>query len=299
MEAFCYNYSGWIDSSYYSHNSDVLPNLSECAQFTAMVWIPSFFFLLMSPVFAAQIWRIRERKSFKPLPYSPLLLTKFAITGVLLLDAMLLLLKYFDDGNVLMLPSVVYFTYPLIRAITMGTVFYCLRVTSQYGVVSSGILFNTWFLHTICAGPELYGWYLTITSPINNTHAEPISIFRFITSLVWFIGVATQTLLFAFADKRSEEDEMKYSAELNSSFLNRIFLWWFNALPMRGAKQDLTIDDLFELNRGNRSEHLVPLWERVWNPTIEEYNEKKQEFLAEKAFSTLLSQSAGNGVCKE
>ncbi|KAI1703946.1 ABC transporter transmembrane region domain-containing protein [Ditylenchus destructor] len=299
MEAFCYNYSGWIDSSFDSANSSALPNLSECAQFTAMVWIPAFFFLIMSPVFAAQIWRIRERKTFKPLPFSSLLLTKFVITGILFLDAMLLFLKYFDDGNELMLPSVVYFTYPLIRAVTMAAAFYCLRVASRYGVVSSGILFNTWLLHTICAGPELYGWYLMLTSPSSNSKTGPVSIFRFITSLVWFIGVAAQTLLFAFADKRSEEEEMKYSAELNSSFLNRIFLWWFNALPMRGAKQDLTIDDLFELNRGNRSEHVVPLWEHVWNPTIEAYNEKKQELLAEKATSKLLSQSAKNGVCKE
>ncbi|KAI1704939.1 ABC transporter transmembrane region domain-containing protein [Ditylenchus destructor] len=301
MEAFCYHQAGWVDPSYNSRNSSGLPNLSECAQLTTMVWIPAFFFWILLPVFAAQVWRLRKRKSFKPLPYTNLLLTKFGVTGILFLDALLLFLKYFDDGNELALPSVVYLTYPLVRAITMAGIFFCMRLARQNGWVSSGILFNTWLLHTICAGPELYGWYLRLTSNNSASNAESISIFRFITFLIWFIGVAAQTFLFAFADKRSEEEKLKSesSPELDSSFLNRLFLWWFNPLPMAGAKKDLTIEDLFELNRGSRSEYLVPLWDHYWNPTMKAYKEKKRELLAEGATSTLLSKGTTNGLSKD
>ncbi|KAI1708386.1 ABC transporter transmembrane region domain-containing protein [Ditylenchus destructor] len=291
MEALCHNSSGWIDPSYDPRNSNALPNLSECAQFTAMVWIPACFFWLLLPIFIAQVWRLRQTKCFKPLPNSSLLLTKFAITVILFLDAVFLCLKYFDDGNDLSLPSAVYLTYPLIRVVTMASIFLCMRAARQVGLVSSGILFNTWLLHMICAAPEIYGWYLRLISQNTTSQSEPFSVFRFVTSLVWFAGVAAQTILFAFADKRNDEERMKYTPEVNSSFLNCSLLWWCDPLIVRGAKKDLTIEDLFELNRGHRSEYLVPLWEKLWNPAVEVYNERKQALLTEGACSTLLSQA--------
>lgn len=36
-----------------------------------------------------------------------------------------------------------------------------------------------------------------------------------------------------------------------------------------GAKKDLTVDDLFELNKENRSEFLTTLWEHYWTPKME------------------------------
>ena len=58
------------------------------------------------------------------------------------------------------------------------------------------------------------------------------------------------------------------SSELESSFLSRLTLWWFNSIPLLGARKDLEVDDLYHLNEGNSSEYLVPKWEKLWLPAV-------------------------------
>lgn len=138
---------------------------------------------------------------------------------------------------------------------------------AQYaGLVSSGILHNTWILHFFCAIPEFYGWYFKMTTE----EYQNISIFRFIAFLIWFIGLALQTCLFCFADAR-ELDEIRsanQSPEIDSSFINRLLLWWFNPIALIGSKKALELDDLYDLNYGSSSAYLVPLWEKYWEPTM-------------------------------
>uniref|UniRef100_A0A914RTM4 ABC transmembrane type-1 domain-containing protein n=1 Tax=Parascaris equorum TaxID=6256 RepID=A0A914RTM4_PAREQ len=71
------------------------------------------------------------------------------------------------------------------------------------------------------------------------------------------------------------------SPELDSSFLNRLTLWWFNPIPIVGARKDLELEDLFQLNEGNTSAYLIPRWEALWLPAMQKYNEKKQRLINE------------------
>jgi hypothetical protein len=61
----------------------------------------------------------------------------------------------------------------------------------------------------------------------------------------------------------------KPSPELDSSFFSCLTYFWFRHLPSLGQKKDLTFDDLYNLNEGSRSRHLVPQWERSWLPAVE------------------------------
>jgi len=129
-------------------------------------------------------------------------------------------------------------------------------------MVSSGVIYTTFLVHTICAIPELYySWFTG-----NALHL--------MVSVVWFVGVLAETVLLSFADKREWRDSeeqaksLDHSPELHCSFLNRLILWWFNPLPRLGARRSLEIDDLFQLNHRSTSDYLVPLWERYWTPTI-------------------------------
>uniref|UniRef100_A0A915EUJ8 ABC transmembrane type-1 domain-containing protein n=1 Tax=Ditylenchus dipsaci TaxID=166011 RepID=A0A915EUJ8_9BILA len=301
MDYFCEQSFSWLDPSYSSRNSSgAVPSVSECVQLTVAVWLPALFFWTMLPLFLMQIWRYEKRKRFRQLPCTILMLAKFFVTILLFVDALLLFLKYFDDGDEYSVSAAVYLTYPLIRALTMVGMFFCMKLARDRGIVSSGILHNTWVLHMVCALPELYSYYLKAMGYYESSY--PSSTFRLLAFLTWFLGVTAQSLLFCFADKRTEEEifKSKNSPELDSSFLSRLVLWWFNELPVRGAKQDLVVDDLFELNHGSSSEHLVPLWEHYWIPTIEKYNEKKRSFLAEGTTNTLLTSSTKvNGHTKE
>ncbi|KAI6196586.1 Canalicular multispecific organic anion transporter 1 [Aphelenchoides besseyi] len=116
------------------------------------------------------------------------------------------------------------------------------------------------------------------------------------SSSVWLVTIVAQTAALCFANRRSQsetgDDEKNYSPELNSSFLNRITLWWFNRVPILGSKKDLEVSDLFELNRENKSEYLVQLWEKYWTPKLEAYNAKMKEILDEGTATTLLGEKA-------
>lgn len=140
-------------------------------------------------------------------------------------------------------------------------------IARYHGMVTSGILHLTWIVHVICGVPELYRWIDT-TSTVPS---DELKTGRCAAFFIWFVLLVAQALAFCFADPRSadEQEKSKLSPELNSSFLNRLTLWWFNPLPILGSKKDLELDDLFMLNEGSKSEFLNSLWERYWNPSIE------------------------------
>ncbi|VDN53858.1 unnamed protein product [Dracunculus medinensis] len=56
---------------------------------------------------------------------------------------------------------------------------------------------------------------------------------------------------------------------MDSSFLNRIILWWLNPLFLLGYRQDLKINNLFELSEGKKSVYLTRKWEQLWLPVFE------------------------------
>lgn len=132
-------------------------------------------------------------------------------------------------------------------------------------MVTSGVIHTTFLVHTVCALPELYEYHLQFVADV------PTATLHLMTSVFWFVGLLVESLILSFADRRSEEELQKspdQSPELHCSFLNRLFLWWLNPLPMLGARKSLIVDDLFHLNHRSTSDYLVPLWERYWAPTI-------------------------------
>uniref|UniRef100_A0A914CDE4 Multidrug resistance-associated protein 1 n=1 Tax=Acrobeloides nanus TaxID=290746 RepID=A0A914CDE4_9BILA len=120
---------------------------------------------------------------------------------------------------------------------------------------------------------------------------------------IWYSCIVLQTIAQCWADPRSESDKAsgKRSSELDSSFMNRLTLWWFTPLPVLGARKDLEVKDLFDLNEGNTSGYLVPIWEKYWIPTIEQYYERKRQLLAQIKKSHVQNgkHANGNGVFHE
>lgn len=112
-----------------------------------------------------------------------------------------------------------------------------------------GIIFNTFLIHLVCAIPEVYGyvfeekyrlilqtlfyrWYERILGT-RDSFDSVYNAWSFALFLVWFLTIAMQTFIQCFADKRQKNQEKAFedfnrSPELESSFFNRLFLWWFN-----------------------------------------------------------------------
>jgi len=65
------------------------------------------------------------------------------------------------------------------------------------------------------------------------------------------------------------------SPEKNSSFLNQILIEWITPLIWKGYKSPLEYKDLWDLNEEDKSESLVPVFERQWSIQVEKAKAKK------------------------
>ena len=120
------------------------------------------------------------------------------------------------------------------------------------GVVSSGAFFLTFFVHTIAALPEVYSWATRLsgrgrveysgeqfTRLYNGWHCALF--------IAYFLSILAETFLLCFASKRAAPVDTRFmrSPEPDSSFLNRLTLWYFNVIAIKGSKRDIEVDDLF------------------------------------------------------
>ncbi|GMR36740.1 hypothetical protein PMAYCL1PPCAC_06935 [Pristionchus mayeri] len=267
------------------NGSKSLPNFTTCFQHTVLTYVPFGFLLVLFPILMIQSSRIRYR--FGPLPWTPLLILRMLISLYLAGNsvAVFVLNTFILDGT-----HTVDMVYPLV-----WTLFFMANIFIDWnrrrcGQVSSGIQHLSFFLLFICTTPELY---------YRIQHEEPLSLF------ILFMGfwpvIILQNLLYCWADARSSNEKAEKSDELDSSFLNRLTIWWFTSLPFKGAKKDLDMHDLFELNYGSSSEYLGSLFEKYWEPAMKAYLEKKAAISknGESAYGTVAMSTPEDKVPSE
>ncbi|CEF61191.1 ATP-binding cassette sub-family C member 8 [Strongyloides ratti] len=253
--------SFFCDENFFANNDSIhskhVPVIDECYRRTVISWIPAIFFWLLAPVFIIYSERIRKRGTSISLLWTKILIVKFCLTLILIILSCIQLIY-----------SLIH-KYPISRIYSIiWIITFVGLILSQYlskirGIRTSGILFNTWVLFTISCLPELYYIFYNTSKTIN---------FSSIIFIIQFIFIFSQTLLFSFADKGGEKFETGYiSPELYSSFLSRLTLWWFNTFAWLGSKGNLEIDDLYDLNYGNKCEYIEKLWEKYWTPTLKKY----------------------------
>uniref|UniRef100_A0A0N5C270 Multidrug resistance-associated protein 1 n=1 Tax=Strongyloides papillosus TaxID=174720 RepID=A0A0N5C270_STREA len=150
-----------------------------------------------------------------------------------------------------------------------------LYACQKYGRITSGPIHMLWGAFAVCGIPELYYW---LNYNASTLHPMPIYMVpRYISYIIWYIGVTSQVVLFTFADtpgsyeKISYENDENISPETFSSFLNRQTLWWFNQMCAIGKSKPLELNDLYNLNKNDQSETLVPIWEKLWNKAMKKY----------------------------
>ncbi|GMR37868.1 hypothetical protein PMAYCL1PPCAC_08063, partial [Pristionchus mayeri] len=242
-------------------NSESLPHLTSCFEHTVLVYVPAVFLVVLLPILLVQARRIGRR--FEPLPFTPFFIVKVIINIYLFLNAtaVLVLNAFILDGK-----HTVDIIYPCVWMVFFLIHLFIDWNRSRCGQISSGIQHLSLVLLSICGVPEM-GYQFE-----NSTYkGDELPIF--ILYMAFWPIVVLQTFLYCFADKRRPEDDN--SEELGHSFLNRLTNWWFTPVQIRGAKKDLEMDDLFELNPGSKSELLGAQFEKYWLPKLNEYLAQK------------------------
>ncbi|GMT02218.1 hypothetical protein PENTCL1PPCAC_24392, partial [Pristionchus entomophagus] len=249
MDSFCAD-DFWDDNFTLSES---IPHLTTCFEHTVLVYLPAAFLVLFLPIFLVQARRISRR--FDSLPVTALFVVRLILTIYLFLNAtaVFVLNTFILDGK-----FTVDIVYPCVLM-----VFFLLHLFIDYirlrcGQNSSGIQHLSLVLLSICGVPE-FGYHIE-----NTTFNESMPIF--ILYMAFWPIVVLQTFLYCFTDKRKPDADK--SEELDSGFLNRLTNWWFTTVQIRGAKNDLEMDDLFDLNPGSKSPHLGALFEKYWIPKL-------------------------------
>uniref|UniRef100_A0A0N4ZYR9 Multidrug resistance-associated protein 1 n=1 Tax=Parastrongyloides trichosuri TaxID=131310 RepID=A0A0N4ZYR9_PARTI len=284
IESFCGE--KLLDPNFF--NYPTIPAVTQCMAHTIFVWIPTLLVYCFAPLIIYQTSLRRKDE----LPWTQLLSAKFTITIVLMIDTFFIFLYNLYDAAVSTKMNLVDFVYPLMLSSSMFLMILFLLACQKYGRITSGPIHILWVTFALCGIPELYYWFHANSSTIN-----PMPIFmvpRYISYIIWYIGVATQVVLFSFADtpgsyeKLSYENDENISPETFSSFLNRQTLWWFNSLCSLGKSKSLELNDLFNLNKNDQSETLVPIWEKLWSKAMKKYQkevEKERKMKKKKRLS--------------
>lgn len=106
----------------------------------------------------------------------------------------------------------------------------------------------------ICGTPELI-------TEIDNLHYLAFSnyiIYYFLICLMFFLNI--------FADKRPEKTFYEISNNpnpvLKASFFSKILYFWVDPLILKGYRNPLTVNDIYDLNPENASTEIVALFEK-------------------------------------
>ncbi|XP_078610231.1 multidrug resistance-associated protein 1-like isoform X2 [Branchiostoma floridae x Branchiostoma japonicum] len=248
-------------STFWDHNllESVDPDLTPCFQKTVLVWIPCFFLWAVAPLY--YLYLRRHNRGYIQMSKMNKAKTSLAALLVLvtLLDLCYSLWEYTNGVNV----PAVNFVAPLILAMSMGLAGFFIQYERLKGRQSSVVLFLFWLLATLCG-------IVTFRSNIRVALLQGgvSDMFRFVTFYLYFPLVLTELILSAFSERAPLFSEANRDPnpcpEESSSYLSKITFWWFNPLVILGYKRALETADLYSLNQVDRSDHVVPLFEKEW-----------------------------------
>ncbi|EYC14726.1 hypothetical protein Y032_0039g122 [Ancylostoma ceylanicum] len=270
LDAFCGD-KFWDDSIW----KRSYPTLTRCFRHTALVWIPCVFLFCISPILTAQITHGRGM----PLPWTRRLTVKMMLAVLLASDSLFLLATSLMKAATGRIPFAVEFVYPLMLFLAMTLHAAFIYGCRRCGKLTSGGLFLSWMLFTVCGLPEMMYW-IHVTWNLKSYRGTSLP--QWFAHIIWWPMCLAELILHCFADSPSLftkiiDKEKVSSPEVLSSFINRLTMWWFNDICRTGVRKPLEPSDLYALNDGDSSAVLVPKWSKLWERKLNEYNYRRSQ----------------------
>uniref|UniRef100_A0A7N6AV46 Copper homeostasis protein cutC homolog n=1 Tax=Anabas testudineus TaxID=64144 RepID=A0A7N6AV46_ANATE len=243
------------DNSSYLNRED--PDLPVCLEQTVLVWIPLGFLWLCAPWHLVSLCR-STRVTNKHL--SKLYLCKQFVVSLLFLTAIAALAVTLgqDYGPSKDPPSTVknpgvFYANPVLFAVTWILLLLCQEaVRRREGVVDSATLFVFWLLLVLC---DIFPFQTLLREALALGEVRDVP--RFCLFYISFALELIALILSAVADVPLEAKEVaKKNPEAGAAFLSRITFNWFNSMAVKGYKQPLTQEDMWELNESDSTAHI-------------------------------------------
>merc|ERR1719354_1403421 len=89
--------------------------------------------------------------------------------------------------------------------------------------------------------------------------------------ICYFCSISCMVVLHCFAEQTILGKNQ--SPEEYSSFVNRLFFWWYNPVIMLGHRKPLTTNDVWEVNKNDRSRNVGKMYKLFWDREIKRAKE--------------------------
>ncbi|XP_019669254.2 ATP-binding cassette sub-family C member 2 isoform X6 [Felis catus] len=243
LEKFC-NSTFWNSSFLDSPEAD----LPLCFEQTVLVWIPLGFLWLLAPWQLLHVYRTKINRS----SITKLYLAKQVLVGFLLiLAAIELALVLTEDSGQATVPAIRY-TNP---SLYLGT--WLLVLLFQHSRLwcvqkDSWFLSLFWILSVLCGVFQFQTLIRALLKGNNSNLAY---------SCLFFICYALNVLILILS-AFSEKDDSSNNPSFTASFLSSITFSWYDSIVLKGYKQPLTLEDVWDLDENIKTKTLVSKFEK-------------------------------------
>ncbi|XP_061547082.1 canalicular multispecific organic anion transporter 1 [Phycodurus eques] len=290
LEEYCG--SVFWNSSYVERED---PDLPVCLEQTVLVWIPLGFLWLCTP------WHLlalcRRTKDIRYM--SKLYIGKQLVASLLFLTAIaglaITLGEDFSPSQEKPTPEknpMVYYTNPVIYAVSWVMVLLCQEGLRRRGSVDSATLFLFWFLAVLC---DLFPLQTIIREALRQ--GEFVDLPRFCLFCIAFGLEVIALILSGVADISPEAREVvKKNPEAGAPFFHRITFNWFNSMAIKGYRQPLVQEDMWALNEEDTTGYISHHFQQFMQIEFAAARHRYQKRLAKKQIKTSHNEAFINGL---
>ncbi|XP_069851649.1 ATP-binding cassette sub-family C member 2 [Dipodomys merriami] len=242
MENFC-NSTFW-NSSYLNTPEADLP---LCFEQTVLVWIPLGFLWLLAPWQLFHVYRSRTKTS----SITKFYLAKQVLVGsLIILAAIELAFVLTEDSGQATIPPVKY-TNPILYLCTWILVLlvqhsrlWCIQKNSWY-------LSLFWILSILCG---TFQFQTMLRALIQDSKSNMVY------SCLYFVSYGFQILILILS-ARSEPSDSSHNPSSTASFLSSITFSWYDSMVLKGYKQPLTLEDIWDVDEDIKTKSVVSKFE--------------------------------------
>ncbi|XP_012271250.1 multidrug resistance-associated protein 1 isoform X2 [Orussus abietinus] len=255
MDQFCGSRFWDLDLAW---NTDD-PDLTECFQKTVLVWVPSIYLWLFSTVEACYLLNSKR----KNIPYTWKFIAKLVLNCTLIVLTICDLGMAIYNSSYTVVYDVDYYT-PLIKIFTFILAAVILVYNRKYGMRTSGLLFQFWFLLVV------FG-VVQFRSSLRKYYSTESS-YSFVSYMIYYPVILVLLLLNFLVDAEPRYSEFPQGErpcpEQSSSFPSRVLFAWFDAMAWKGSRKPLETTDLWSMNPEDTASEIVPKFDKYWNKSV-------------------------------
>ncbi|XP_063348284.1 ATP-binding cassette sub-family C member 2-like [Pelmatolapia mariae] len=284
------------------------PDLPLCVEQTVLVWIPLCFLWLCAPwhlLALCQSAKVNTKQLSKlyickQLVVSLLFLTAIAHLGVTLGE------DFGPNSDQSSKNAGVYYANPVLFAVTWILVLLCHEGLRRAGAIDSASLFLFWLLLVVC---DIFPFQTLLREALRLGEVRDVP--RFSLFYISFGLELIALVLSTVADIPPEaKDFIKKNPEAGAAFLSRITLNWLNSMVLKGYKQPLVQEDMWDLNESDNTAFINERFQHFMKPELDAARVRFQNKMKKKSAKTRdsaqedpqqngLSSGLGKGVSQD